>query len=131
MTASTPAETPARRGYPLGTLFVLITISAVLAAGLSPTFRAVATEELQWWQPLIAAGVGAAVLAIIGLCAGGLYFPHWRGLLCGGLAGAIVGLVAGPLTFLKPADLLSVVVAMTVGSIIAVAIAAVMRRKDD
>jgi hypothetical protein len=131
MDSFTQPETPTRRGYPLGTLFVLIAISAVLTAGLTPIFRAVADEKLQWWQPLFAAGVAAAILAATGFCAGGLYYPHWRGLLCGGFAGAVVGLVAGPLTLLDSTDLLSVALAMSVGSIIAVAIAAVMRRKGE
>lgn len=131
MDSPTPKEVPSRRGYPLGTLFVLIAISAVLAAGLSPIFRAIGAENLEWWQPLFASGACSAVLGLIGFCAGGLYYPHWRGLLCGGFAGALVGLVAGPLVLLGPADLLSVTVAMSVGSIIAVAIAAVMRRQGE
>ncbi|MCE9529368.1 MAG: hypothetical protein K8R36_25240 [Planctomycetales bacterium] len=130
--ASSPAsEIPGKRGYPLGTLFVLITICAVLTAGLSPTIRAVAADKLKWWDPLFAAGVGSVVLALIGFCAGGLYYPHWRGLLCGGMAGVFVGLVAGPLTLVESRDLVPVTLAMTVGSIIAIAIAAVMRRKGD
>jgi len=131
MASSPPSEVPARRGYPLGTLFVLITISAVLATGLSPTFRAVAADKLKWWDPLFAAGVGSAVLAIVGFCAGGLYYPHWRGLLCGGFAGVLVGLFAGPLTLVEPRDLLPVTLAMSVGSVIAIAIAALMRKKGD
>ena len=131
MASSPPSEAPGRRGYPLGTLFVLIAISAVLTAGISPAVRAVAAEKLQWWELLFAAGAGAAVLAVAGFCAGGIYYPRWRGFFCGGMAGVVIGLVAGPLTLVEPADLLSVTLAMSAGSIIAIAIAAVMRRKGD
>lgn len=130
--ASVPqSETPARRGYPLGTLFVLLAISAVLTAGLAPVFRAVTADKLQWWDPLIAAGIGAGVLAFVGVCVGGLYFPHWRGLLTGGIAGVCVGLIAGPLSLVEPRELLPAALAMCVGSVISVAIAAAMRRKGD
>ena len=130
--ASVPqSETPARRGYPLGTLFVLLAISAVLTAGLAPAFRAVAADKLKWWDPLIAAGIGAGVLGFVGVCAGGLYFPHWRGLLTGGIAGVCVGLIAGPLSLVEPRELLPAALAMCVGSVISVAIAAAMRRKGD
>ena len=131
MAASPHSEAPPRRGYPLGTLFVLVAISAVLTAGLSPTFRAVAADKLKWWDPVIAAGVGGIVLAFVGACVGGFYFPHWRGVLCGFISGLFVGLVAGPLTLVEPHDLLPVTLAMSVGSVIAVAIAAAMRRKGE
>lgn len=131
MATSPSSEVPSRRGYPLGTLFVLIAISAVLTAGLAPTFRAVAAEKLRWLDLLFAAGAGAAILGVLGFCSGGLYYPHWRGLFWGGFAGVLVGLVAGPLVLIEPAELLSVALAMSVGSIIAVGIAAVMRRKGD
>jgi hypothetical protein len=131
MASSPPAEAPVRRGYPLGTLFVLVAISAVLTAGLSPTFRAVAADKLKWWEPLQAAVASATALGCIGVCAGGLYYPHWRGLLTGGMAGVCVGLVAGPLTLVKPGDLLPTALAMSVGSVISVGIAATMRRKGE
>ena len=120
-----------RRGYPMGMLFVLVAISAVLTAGLSPAVRAVAAEKLQWWQPLVAAGSGAVVLGFVGLCAGGLYFPHWRGLLMGFLSGGVIGLVAGPLALVEPRELFPAALAMCVGSVIAVGLAAAMRRKVD
>src|SRR5436853_6120581 len=94
-----------RRGYPMGMLFVLVALSAVLTAARSPAIRAVAAEKLQWWQPLVAAGSGAVLLGIVGFCAGALYFPHWRGLLMGLLAGGAIGLVAGPLALVEPRDL--------------------------
>lgn len=131
MADSSSDVVPHRRGYPLGTLFVLLAISAVLAAGISPAIRAVTADKLPWWQPLLGAGIGAAVLGFIGTCAGGLYYPHWRGVLCGGIAGVFVGLVAGPLTMVPRQELLAITLAMSAGSIIAVAIAAVMRRKGE
>ena len=130
--ASAPhSEPPPRRGYPLGTLFVLVAISAVLTAGLSPAIRAVAADKLVWWQPLLAAGIGAAVLGFVGVFAGGIYFPHWRGLLTGGIAGVFIGLIAGPLSLVQPRDLLPYALAMCVGSVISVGIAAAMRRKGE
>lgn len=123
--------TQSRRGYPMGMLFVLVAISAVLTAGLSPALRAVAAEKLQWWQPLLAAGIGAMVLGIIGFCAGALYFPHWRGLLMGLISGMAIGLVAGPLALVEPRELFPAALAMCVGSVIAVGLAAAMRRKAD
>ena len=127
-----PEDTaPARRGYPLGMLFVLVAISAVLTAAMSPAIRAVAAEKLPWWQPLLAAGTGACVLGIAGFCAGALYFPHWRGLLMGGISGASIGLIAGPLALVEPRDLLPAALAMCVGSVIAVGLAAAMRRKGE
>jgi hypothetical protein len=132
--SDSPQETvpvPAPRGYPLGTLFVLIAICAVLTAGAAPAIRAVANERLQWWQPLLAAGIAAGVMGFVGACMGGFYYPHWRGLLMGGIAGAGVGLFAGPLALVEPRELLPAVLAMCVGSVIAIALAAAMRRKGE
>ena len=131
MASEPQSEVPARRGYPLGTLFVLVAISAVLSAALSPAIRAVAAEKLEWWRPLAAAGMGAAALGLVGVCAGGIYFPHWRGLLTGGIAGVFIGLVAGPLALIEPRDLFPAALAMCVGSVISVGIAAAMRRKAE
>jgi MFS family permease len=131
MASAPQSEVPTRRGYPLGTLFVLVAISAVLTAGLSPAVRAVAAEKLEWWQPLLAAGIGAVALGLVGVCAGGFYFPHWRGLLTGGIAGFFIGLIAGPLALVQPRDLLPAALAMCVGSVISVGIAAAMRRKGE
>ena len=131
MAAAPQPDVSGRRGYPLGTLFVLVAICAVLAAGLAPAFQAVADEKLQWWQPLGAAGIAAFWLGKVGLVAGVLYYPHWRGLAVGWVAGACVGIVAGPLTLVSHRELLPVFLAMCVGTVIAVATAAVMRRKGD
>ena len=131
MAAAPPPDTSTRRGYPLGTLFVLVAMSAVLTAGLSPAFRAVAAEKLKWWEPLTAAAIAAVVLGIVGFAAGGLYYPHWRGLLAGGIAGFCVGLFAGPLALVEPRDLFPAALAMCVGSVIAIAIAAAMRRRGE
>ena len=120
-----------RRGYPLGTLFVLVAVSAVLTAGMAPAFRAVAAGQIKWWEPSLAAGATAIAVGILGLVAGALYYPHWRGLLVGGLSGICVGLVGGPLVLVPPRELFPVVLAMCVGSVIAIAIAALMRRIEE
>ena len=131
--ASSPATRDSfpRRGYPLGALFVLVAVSAVLAAALAPSLRAVAADKLKWWEPLGAAGISVVVLGVIGAGAGALYYPHWRGLLVGGIAGGLIGIVAGPLALVSPRELLPAALAMFVGSIIAVAIAAVMRKRGE
>ena len=71
------------------------------------------------------------MLGFVGVCAGGLYFPHWRGLLMGGIAGVYIGLVGGPLALVEPRELLPAALAMCVGSVISVGIAAAMRRKGE
>ena len=47
------------------------------------------------------------------------------------LAGGAIGLVAGPLALVEPRDLFPAALAMCVGSVIAVGLAAAMRRKGE
>jgi hypothetical protein len=119
-----------RRGYPLGALFVLVTLSAVLVAGITPLVRKVFAEGTGAWEAFGAMAAGATAGAIVGMVVGALEFRRGMGVLMGGGVGTLLGGAAGLMAMLPAGQIATAAVAMLVGSSLVVGVAVLMRRSE-
>jgi uncharacterized membrane protein len=115
------------RGYPLGALFVLVTLCAVLVAGAAPLVR-MSKDEVEPEMFLLALGSGALGGMVVGLIMGLLQFKIGLGMLMGAGVGAAIGAAAGMMSLLSNEQILTAAAAMTAGSGLVVAVSLVMRR---
>ena len=120
-----------RRGYPLGALFVLVAVCAVLIAGLSPVMRETVQGNGDVGEFLAAILIGGVSGLFIGMIVGLFQFRYVLGIGLGALAGTSIGAVAGPMALLARSQVTAAAVAMTVGSGLVIAVALVMRRVDE
>jgi hypothetical protein len=115
------------RGYPLGALFVLVTLCAVLVAGAAPLVRR-NLDEVDPTTFMVALGCGALVGMTVGAVMGLLQFRISLGLLMGVGVGLTIGAVGGMMSLLTSKQLLTATAAMTAGSGLVIGVALVMRR---
>ena len=116
-------------GYPLGALFVLVTVSAVLVAGIAPLVRLVAKGDVVNPGQLVMgvlAGVNSGCL--IGAALGLLQFRKLLGAALGATAGTLIGAAAGGLAMLPASQLITAAIPMTAGCGLIVGVALLMRR---
>jgi len=117
------------RGYPIGALFVLVTVCAVLVAGVTPLARlpadGVAGNDLLW-----ATGSGVACGLLVGAVLGVLYYRFTMGIAMGLAAGGVIGAVAGAMSLMPGNQMVTAAAAMTAGSGLVIGIALVMRRGE-
>ncbi len=118
-----------RRGYPIGALFVLIAVCAVMLAGVTPLMR-MAEGELEALHVLTAVGCGALVGLVTGLILGLLQFRMGLGMVLGITVGTIIGAAGGSMALLSSRQLLPAAAAMTAGSALVIGVAFVMRRSQ-
>jgi hypothetical protein len=116
------------RGYPLGALFVLVTVCAVLLAGLSPLVQSFQRGTVSVEAFFGALGIGALCGMLLGMILGLFQFRIGRGVMTGAGAGCVIGLVAGAMSLLSSQQILTAATAMTAGSGLIVAVAVMMRR---
>jgi uncharacterized membrane protein len=117
-----------RQGYPLGALFVLVTLCAVLAAGVSPLVQMAKDGDIEPSSVLIALACGALCGITIGIIIGLLQFRIGLGMILGAGAGAVIGAAAGAMSLLSSDQMVTAAAAMTAGSGLVVCVAIVMRR---
>ncbi len=117
-----------RRGYPLGALFVLVTICAVLVAGVAPLVHSLQRGQVPAGAFFAAMGIGSTAGMILGMILGLFQFNVGRGVLMGSGVGAVVGLAAGALALLTSDQILAAATAMTAGSGLVIAVAVMMRQ---
>jgi uncharacterized membrane protein len=116
------------RGYPLGALFVLVTVCAVLLAGLSPLVQSFQRGTVSVEAFFGSLGVGALCGMFLGMILGLFQFRIGRGVVTGAGVGCVIGLVAGAMSLLSSQQILTTATAMTAGSGLIVAVAVMMRR---
>lgn len=116
-----------RQGYPLGALFVLVTICAVLVAGVAPLVQSLQRGNVSAGAFFAAMGIGALCGMILGMILGLFQFRVGQGVLTGSSVGAVIGLAAGALSLLTTEQLFAAATAMTAGSGLVIAIAVLMR----
>jgi hypothetical protein len=117
-----------QRGYPIGALFVLVTLSAVLIGGITPLVRVGSDEVPETVTFLAAIGVGAFCGIVAGVILGLLQFRIGLGVIMGGTLGAILGIIAGLMALLSSTQIVPAALAMSAGSALVVGVAFVMRR---
>jgi hypothetical protein len=123
-----------RHGYPLGALFVLVALCAVMIGGITPLFRIAgdgddaAVRSIDAGMVMVALGSGFVGGLVVGMVVGLLQFRAGLGLLMGGTLGAIIGMAAGAMALLSGDQMLAAAAAMTAGSALVVGVAVVMRR---
>jgi hypothetical protein len=118
------------RGYPLGALFVLVTVCAVLVAGVTPLVQMIQQGNVESMQFLFALAAGALGGMVIGIILGLMQFRMGLGVLMGTLIGVILGSAAGAMSLLTSHQILTAALAMTAGSGLIVIVAVVMRRNE-
>jgi hypothetical protein len=117
-----------RQGYPLGALFVLVAVCAVLVAGATPLVRMVVDGGVEASQFFIALAAGFLCGTAAGIGLGLFQFRLGLGLVMGAGAGGFIGMVAGVMALMPSHEVLTAAAAMTAGSGLVVAVAIVMRR---
>jgi uncharacterized membrane protein len=120
--------TISRQGYPLGALFVLVALCAVLAAGVSPLVQMAKDGDIENSSVLIALGCGALSGITIGIIIGLLQYRIGLGMLLGASAGAIIGAAGGVMALLSSSQMVTAAAAMTAGSGLVICVAIIMRR---
>jgi len=120
--------TNSARGYPLGALFVLVTICAVLLAGISPLVQSFQSGLVSMEAFFGALGIGAMCGMFLGMILGLFQFRVGRGVVIGAGVGCVIGLVAGAMSLLTSQQIFTAATAMTAGSGLIVAVAVMMRR---
>ena len=121
---------PASRGFSLASLFVLVTASAVVIAGAAPLMRDVNSRELDLRSLPLSMLAGLAAGLVLGVLLGLHQFRIARGVGFGAAVGMTLGILAGPMSLLKPKDVPGVGLAMFVGSLLIVGIAALARSRS-
>jgi hypothetical protein len=117
-----------RQGYPLGALFVLVAVCAVLVAGATPLVRMVADGSVEASAFFAALAAGFLSGTTLGVLLGLFQFRLVMGLMMGAGAGAFIGMAAGVMALIPSHEILTAAAAMTAGSGLVVAVAVVMRR---
>lgn len=117
-----------QRGYPLGALFVIVTLSGVLIAGVTPLVQLAAKGEAQIVPLLIAVVCGMMAGGAIGVIVGVHHFRRLLGAALGLMAGTIIGGMAGLMALLPEDRLAPAAGAIVVGSCLVVGVALMMRR---
>jgi hypothetical protein len=113
------------RGYPLSSLFLLVTASGVVLAMVTPIVRG--PQDAGLTELLIASLAGGGVLSLLGVFLGLFHYSRWRGVLSGVLLGGALGLLLGPLIFASPASLPFTLLSALGGAAVIVGVGAVAR----
>jgi hypothetical protein len=117
-----------RQGYPLGALFVLVTLAAVLVGGLAPLVRTGGDNQIEPWAAgLMTAGCALAGV-IVGVILGLFQFRMGLGVIMGFSLGVVIGNIAGLMALLSARQIVPAALAMSAGSALLVGVAFVMRR---
>ena len=117
-------------GYPIGALFVLVSVCAVLAAGVSPLARAAVRGGEVQGDLGVAVGIGALCGLLCGGILGAIYYRFPLGPAMGLGAGTVIGAVGGAMALVPGDQLITAAAAMTAGSGLVVGVAIVMRRAE-
>ena len=117
-----------RHGYPLGALFVLVTLCAVLLGGIAPLVQMAESNSTETYQVLAAMAIGGMCGILTGLVLGLLQYRMGLGVVLGTGMGAILGMAAGLMALLSNQQFFPAALAMTAGSALVVGVAFLMRR---
>ena len=108
----------------------MVTICAVLVAGVAPLVHMLQRGTVQKEAFFVAMGCGGLGGIIVGMILGLFQFRVGRGVLMGAGVGAVIGLASGAMALLTSDHILAAATAMTAGSGLVVAVAVMMRRSQ-
>jgi hypothetical protein len=106
-----------QRGYPLSALFLLMAACAVPMSMAAAAARAASAGEFSGGHFVGAAFIGCMVMMLLGAIVGLHHVRPGLGVIVGGLAGAIVGSLSGPVALAPKRDLPSLVFVSLAGSL--------------
>ena len=116
-----------RQTYPLAALFVLTAVCCVLASLLTFQFRHGEQNGVGANETIQGVLGGAFVTMLLGMVVGLFQRRPFIGVLWGGITGVVVGACAGPLAFLRAADLPALLGTIWMGSVLLVGAGVVIR----
>jgi drug/metabolite transporter (DMT)-like permease len=124
-----PADGSSGNRFSLATLFVFMTLAAVLLAAISALLRGALDDDI---YPRSQDAIGWMVAglflgAVMGLVLGLQQFRRGRAAAIGLLAGGVLGLLMGWLATCSAQDVLVVTVILSFGSLLVVGVAFVLR----
>ena len=115
-----PVRKHPSRSFTLSSLFVLVAACAVLLA-MSASAAGHAKGRAGAQELAVAALIGAAAVALLGVAVGLHHYRRLRGAALGGTIGFVVGLAAGPLVLVPAANFLSLLRISLAGAALVVA----------
>jgi hypothetical protein len=128
MSDASPSDN--RRGFPLASLFVLITACAALIAAIAPVVQHLFKEDVGL-DTILAALVGGGIGGLIlGLIVGTVQHGWKLGLPIGSVIGVLLGLVSGLLAIAPTDQLPRMAIALVVGSGLMIGVAVFMRQRQ-
>jgi hypothetical protein len=128
--ASSAGNSQSQSGYPIGALFVLVTLGAVLTVAIAPQIRDLGRDGADVTRAVGSALIGGVCGLALGMILGALSHRWIRGLLVGAGWGLVLGAIAGLISTASLSHLPRMTAAMIVGSAIIVIVAYVMRRRQ-
>lgn len=114
------------RGYPLGSLFLLVTACAVILALILPLVRGWTKLTAGDNDILVALILGGLALAFVGMLLGLFHRPRWLGAAWGLLIGCLMGIAFGLVLFIPPDEFPIVLSTALGGGLLIVLLAALL-----
>lgn len=125
---SATAQRHASRGFPIASLFLLVTVCGALIALSIPLVQAVRQEKIPLYDVVISALLAMASSGILGAFVGMFQRRPLLGLCLGAPLGAALGLLLGPLSLLSSEHFGELLRISLFGSVALVVLAIAMRR---
>lgn len=117
--------------YPLSTLFLLTAACASVLALITPLVRGRVGEDIGLEDFAVSVIVGGIVLGAVGALLGLLHYRRLFSSLVGLMIGIILGTLVAPLGFVPTEDFAYVLLSAGGGSLVMLALAAVVRLRGD
>lgn len=120
-------KAPLPRGYPLGALFLLVAVCAVILALVTLLMQEPKRLDDLAGPILASAAVGFFVVMLLGILVGQFHFSRLRGMAWGAVVGGLLGLSFGPILFISASAFPYVLLTSLIGAILVIGTATVIR----
>jgi hypothetical protein len=116
-----------RQGYPLVSLFILVALCAILLGMATPLGFEVHHGTVGAAEVIVASFLGAVILGVLGTIVGIYHHRRLHGVFLGGVVGAMLGLVCGPMFFISRGSFTQVLLTSLGGSALLLIVGVVIR----